>query len=81
MALLRRGAVGALACLFATAVPASEPHYLLRFELDNDVFLNKDSSFTAGGSLQVHAPPRDVWSRANAAWIGRVPGLGDDGEG
>ena len=70
--------VAFLAVPSAAADPDLHRLHLIRFELDNDVFLNKDSSFTAGGSIQVHSPLDDVWS---ARWIGRVPGLGDDGEG
>jgi hypothetical protein len=57
------------------------PLYLLRFDFDDDFLLGKDNAFTAGLSLQVHSPMNDIWSRDFAGWIGRVPGLGDDGEG
>ena len=54
---------------------------VLRFDFDNDVFLGKDNSFTAGWSLQVHSRLNDVWGPGYAKWIGRVPGLGDGGRG
>src|SRR5262245_47383901 len=53
---------------------------LFRFEFDNDNLLGKDSAFTAGWSFQVHSRLHDVWSPGYAKWIGRIPGLGDDGQ-
>jgi hypothetical protein len=55
--------------------------YLFRFEFDNDVFLGKDNAFTDGSSFQLHSPFYDEWSPAYRNWIGRIPGLGDDGRG
>src|SRR3989442_1396616 len=54
---------------------------VVRFDFDNDVFLGKDNSFTAGWSLQWHSRLNDVWGPGYAKWIGRVPGLGDGGRG
>jgi len=54
---------------------------LFRFEFDNDNLLGKDSAFTAGLSIQVHSRLYDMWSPGYAKWIGRIPGLGDDGSG
>ena len=54
---------------------------VVRFDFDNDVFLGKDNSFTAGWSLQVHSRLNDVWGPGYAKRIGRVPGLGDGGRG
>jgi lipid A 3-O-deacylase len=54
---------------------------LFRFEFDNDNLLGKDSAFTAGLSFQVHSRLYDTWSPGYAKWIGRIPGLGDDGSG
>jgi len=53
--------------------------HLFRFEFDNDTFLGSDDAFTAGWSFQVHSRLDDVWSPAYSKWIGRFPGLGDDG--
>ena len=69
-----------------TAVPEKDAKdfrrlYLFRFEFDNDAFLGKDNAFTDGSSFQLHSPLDDVWSPGYAKWIGRVPGLGDDGRG
>src|SRR5437867_12308584 len=54
---------------------------LFRFEFDNDAFLGKDNAFTAGWSFQWHSRLNDAWSPGSAKWIGRIPGLGDDGPG
>jgi hypothetical protein len=54
---------------------------LIRFEFDNDTFLKSDDGFSAGWSLQIHSELDDTWGRAWAGWIGRLPGLGDDGAG
>jgi hypothetical protein len=54
---------------------------MIRFEFDNDTFLKSDDAFTAGWDLQIHGPMDDTWGRAWAGWIGRLPGLGDDGRG
>ncbi len=54
---------------------------LLRVDLDNDAFVDSDGAFTAGWSLQLHSPLFDEWPQALAGWVGRVPGLGDDGVG
>src|SRR5256885_6858763 len=48
---------------------------VVRFDFDNDVFLGKDNSFTAGWSVQVHSRLSDVWGPGYAKWIGRVPGV------
>jgi lipid A 3-O-deacylase len=80
----------ALVCLAVCAPPlvaADEPEddfrrlYLFRFEFDNDAFLGEDSAFTAGWSFQVHSRLDDAWTAGYEKWIGRVPGLGDDGQG
>jgi hypothetical protein len=55
--------------------------YLFRFEFDNDAFLGKDNTFSDGSSFELHSPLDDAWSAGYAKWIGRVPGLGDDGRG
>jgi hypothetical protein len=54
---------------------------LFRFEFDNDTFVGSDNAFTAGWSVQVHSQPLDEWTPGLADWIGRVPGLRDDGKG
>jgi len=54
---------------------------LFRFEFDNDTFLGSDDAFTAGWSFQVHSRVMDRWNPAFAGWIGKLPGLGDDGQG
>lgn len=54
---------------------------VLRIEFDNDTFLGSDDAFTAGWSVQVHSRLLDQWPRGLAGWIGRLPTLGDDGEG
>src|SRR5262245_45195069 len=54
---------------------------MFRFEFDNDTFLDSDDVFTAGWSFQFHSRMMDRWNPAFAGWIGRLPGLGDDGEG
>lgn len=86
----------ALACLAAAApVRAAEESpaagekpgrdirdlYLFRFEFDNDTMLGEDSSFSAGWSFQLHSKFNDVWAPGYAKWIGKFPGLGDDGRG
>src|SRR6185503_4223793 len=73
-----------LASVFLSAQGASidlRTRSVVRLDFDNDVLLGKDNSFTAGWSVQVHSHLNDVWSPANAKWIGRVPGLGDGGHG
>lgn len=54
---------------------------LFRFEFDNDTFLGEDNSFSAGWSFQLHSKFNDVWAPGYAKWIGKFPGLGDDGRG
>jgi hypothetical protein len=54
---------------------------MFRFEFDNDNFIGSDDAFTAGWSFQVHSRLMDQWNPAYAGWIGKVPGLGDDGQG
>lgn len=54
---------------------------LFRFEFDNDTFVGSDDAFTAGWSLQIHSPFFDQWTPGVAGWIGRLPTLGDDGDG
>jgi hypothetical protein len=54
---------------------------LFRFEFDNDNFIGSDDAFSAGWSIQLHSRVMDQWNPAYANWIGRLPGLGDDGEG
>jgi hypothetical protein len=84
-----------LACLAAASPPARAADestlpdaprdvrrlHLFRFEFDNDAYLGNDDAYTAGWSLQLHSRLHDVWSPANAKWIGQLPGLGDDGSG
>ncbi|HET8948306.1 MAG TPA: lipid A-modifier LpxR family protein [Candidatus Polarisedimenticolia bacterium] len=53
--------------------------YLFRFEFDNDTFLGDDNSFTAGWSFQFFSRLDDEWAPGYKKWIGKVPGLGDDG--
>jgi hypothetical protein len=55
--------------------------FMLRFEFDNDILLSSDDAFTAGWSLQLHSPMLDSWAGPLLRWIGRLPGLGDDGTG
>ncbi|HYV19823.1 MAG TPA: lipid A deacylase LpxR family protein [Verrucomicrobiae bacterium] len=80
-------ALALLAAAIAPAAAADEPakdfrqKYLFRFEFDNDTFLGSDDAFTAGWSFQLHSPLDDAWGPAYAKWIGRFPGLGDDGTG
>lgn len=54
---------------------------MFRFEFDNDTFLGSDDAFSAGWSFQVHSRLMDTWNPGFAGWIGKVPGLGDDGQG
>jgi lipid A 3-O-deacylase len=54
---------------------------LFRFEFDNDTFVGSDDGFSAGWSIQVHSPLHDEWKPGLAGWIGRLPTLGDDGDG
>ena len=55
---------------------------LLRFEVDNDAFVDSDSAFTSAWSVQLHSPLFDEWPRRSfERWVSRVPGLGDDGPG
>ena len=54
---------------------------LFRFALDNDGFLGSDDAFTAGWSVQLHSPLYDEWPANLERWVGRVPGLDDDGPG
>jgi hypothetical protein len=63
--------------------PVKDPWklYLLRFEFDNDTYLGSDDAFSAGWSLQLHSRFDDTWHPGYAKWIGRFPGLGDDGHG
>jgi hypothetical protein len=54
---------------------------LFRFEFDNDTFVGSDDAFSAGWSVQVHSRLLDEWTPGLAGWIGKIPTLGDDGEG
>jgi outer membrane protein LpxR len=54
---------------------------MFRFEFDNDSFIGSDDAFSAGWSFQVHSRVMDRWNPAYAGWIGKLPGLGDDGPG
>ncbi|HET8945500.1 MAG TPA: lipid A deacylase LpxR family protein [Candidatus Polarisedimenticolia bacterium] len=54
---------------------------MFRFEFDNDNFVGSDDAFSAGWSFQIHSKLMDQWNPAYAGWIGRIPGLGDDGRG
>jgi hypothetical protein len=91
----RRGSIRTLAFLMAAACslsvataadqgrPEKDPWDLkmFRFEFDNDSFIGSDDAFSAGWSFQVHSQLRGEWDRAYASWIGKLPGLGDDGRG
>src|SRR6266850_2126324 len=88
----RRSLVWAVAivafCGLSTALAAGDRQpkspwdlKLFRFEFDNDTFLGSDDAFTAGWSFQVHSRVMDRWNPAFAGWIGKLPGLGDDGQG
>src|SRR5258705_10744375 len=71
-----------LASVFLTAQGASvdlRNLSVVRFDFDNDVFLGKADSFTAGGSVPVRSRLTGAWGPGYAKWIGRVPGLGDGG--
>src|SRR5262245_24270664 len=87
MRLLRMLWAPALVGLVMTCATAKEPPkdfrrlYLFRFEFDNDTYLGSDDAFSAGWSFQVHSRLDDQWNRGYAGWIGKLPGLGDDGEG
>ncbi len=81
-------AVALVGCAgFGRATAADEPRdylrgmKLFRFEFDNDTWLGSDDAFSAGWSIQVHSELRDEWSPGLAGWIGRLPGLHDDGKG
>lgn len=54
---------------------------MFRLEFDNDNLLGSDDAFSAGWSFQLHSRMMDEWSPGLAGWIGKVPGLGDDGKG
>lgn len=54
---------------------------LFRFDLDNDMFVGSDDAFTAGWSVQLHSRLYDEWPGNLGRWVGRVPGLDDDGPG
>ncbi|MBZ0111446.1 MAG: lipid A deacylase LpxR family protein [Thermoanaerobaculia bacterium] len=78
----------ALTATFASALivgeaKAEEPEVLdrkmLRFEFDNDILSGSDDAFTAGWSLQLHSGLLESWEGPLAP-LGRVPGLGDDGD-
>lgn len=77
-----------LACAIAVCQPlwAGEPPRdlrdlkVFRFEFDNDSFLGSDDAFSAGWSIQVHSPLLDRWPVGLAGWIGRFPGLHEDGD-
>ena len=69
-------------------VAADDPHpkspwdlKMFRFEFDNDNFIGSDDAFSAGWSFQLHSRLMDEWNPAYAGWIGKIPGLGDDGKG
>ena len=87
---MRHAAMAALLTAVALIAPAPaaetsskdpRPLHLFRGEFDNDTFLGSDDDFTAGWSVQFHSRLDDTWHPAYAKWIGRVPGLGDDGRG
>lgn len=84
-ALLAAAAIGLLAAAAwpALAQGAKDPRtrHMVRFEFDNDTFIGSDDAFTAGWSLQLHSPMYDTWDETAPAWIGSLPGLGDDGKG
>jgi hypothetical protein len=79
--------VALLACVIAGQGVAAEPEKdfrdlkLFRFEFDNDTFLDSDDAFSAGWSIQLHSALLDEWTPGLAGWIGRLPTLGDDGNG
>src|SRR5512134_682649 len=77
-----------IGCAAVTPAPAADASghnvsdmKLFRFEFDNDTFVGSDNAFTAGWSVQVHSQLLDEWTPGLAGWIGRVPGLRDDGKG
>lgn len=84
---LARGIALLLGCVGVVEAAADEPSVdvrdlkLFRFEFDNDTFVGSDDAFSAGWSVQVHSEMLDEWSPGLRGWIGRVPGLHDDGEG
>lgn len=84
-ALLAAVAIGLLATGGAPALAEGRKdptaQHMFRFEFDNDYFISSDDAFTAGWSLQLHSPMYDTWDETAPAWIGRLPGLGDDGKG
>jgi hypothetical protein len=55
----------------------------LRFEIDNDAFLDEDSNFSNGWSIQYHSVRYASWEETKAPefvkWVGKhFPTLGDD---
>ena len=54
---------------------------MFRFEFDNDTISGSDDAYSAGWSFQLHSRMMDTWNPAFAGWIGKFPGLGDDGRG
>lgn len=54
---------------------------MFRFEFDNDILQGSDDAFSAGWSFQMHSPLLDTWGVSPVPWVGRLPGLGDDGKG
>src|SRR5258705_505447 len=81
--------LGACAVVATAPLPAAQEEppksffdrKLFRLEFDNDIFLGSDDAFSAGWSFQLHSRLMDTWNPGFAGWIGKVPGLGDDGQG
>ena len=54
---------------------------MFRFEFDDDTASGSDDAYSAGWSFQLFSRMMDTWNPAFAGWIGKFPGLGDDGRG
>ena len=79
-------ALGALVWTTVSSVYAQAPEdardlKLLRFEVDNDAFVDSDGALTSAWSLQLHSPLFDEWPSVFDRRVGLIPGLGDDGSG
>jgi hypothetical protein len=67
--------------VYAQAPEDARDLKLLRFEVDNDAFVDSDGALTSAWSLQLHSPLFDKWPGAFERRVGLIPGLGDDGTG
>ena len=54
---------------------------MMRFDFDNDTLSRLGDAFSAGWSLQAHSTPRDGWGGPLGWLLGKLPGMGDDGDG